>query len=149
MSESRVQKSLLNAKVNLIFYVLTLFLSFFSRKIFLDCLGADFVGLTGTLMNLLGFLNLAELGIGAAIGYVLYKPLFDKDQERICEIISVFAYLYRWIGFIILGLGCLLACFLPLIFPDTGIELGVIYAVYIAFLASSLIGYSKMDGYAE
>lgn len=141
MSESRVKKSLLNARVNLIFYVLTIFLSFFSRKIFLDCLGADFVGLTGTLMNLLGFLNLAELGIGAAIGYVLYKPLFDKDQERICEIISVFAYLYRWIGYIILGLGCLLACFLPVIFPDTGISLGVIFAAYFSFLASSLLGY--------
>ena len=43
--ESRVKKSLLNARVNLIFYFLTLILSFFSRKIFLDCLGADFVGL--------------------------------------------------------------------------------------------------------
>ena len=58
--ESRVRKSLLNARVNLIFYFLTLALSFFSRKIFLDTLGADFVGLTGTLQNLLGFLNLAE-----------------------------------------------------------------------------------------
>ena len=57
--ESRVKKSLLNARVNLIFYFLTLILSFFSRKIFLDTLGADFVGLTGTLQNLLGFLNLA------------------------------------------------------------------------------------------
>ena len=53
--ESRVKKSLLNARVNLIFYFLTLILSFFSRKIFLDCLGADFVGLTTTLQNLLGF----------------------------------------------------------------------------------------------
>lgn len=65
--ESRVRKSLLNARVNLIFYFLTLALSFFSRKIFLDTLGADFVGLTGTLQNLLGFLNLAELGIGSAM----------------------------------------------------------------------------------
>ena len=46
--ESRVKKSLLNARVNLIFYFLTLALSFFSRKTFLDCLGADFIGLTGT-----------------------------------------------------------------------------------------------------
>ena len=99
--ESRVKKSLLNARVNLIFYFLTLILSFFSRKIFLDTLGADFVGLTGTLQNLLGFLNLAELGIGSAIGYVLYKPLFEHDEEKINEIISVFGYLYRWIGFII------------------------------------------------
>lgn len=141
MAESRVRKSLLNAKVNLIFYVLTLALSFFSRKTFLDCLGADFVGLTGTLQNLLGFLNLAELGVGAAIGYVLYKPLFNDDRKQINEIISVFGYLYRWIGFIILGLGVILACFLPLIFPNTGFELGVIYAAYFSFLASSLIGY--------
>lgn len=52
--ESRVKKSLLNARVNLIFYFLTLILSFFSRKIFLDCLGADFVGLTTTLQKPLG-----------------------------------------------------------------------------------------------
>lgn len=139
--ESRVKKSLLNARVNLIFYFLTLALSFFSRKIFLDCLGADFVGLTGTLQNLLGFLNLAELGIGSAIGYVLYKPLFDHDEAKINEIISVFGYLYRWIGCIILGAGIVLACFLPLIFPDTQFDFGLIFFAYFSFLASSLIGY--------
>ena len=139
--ESRVKKSLLNARVNLIFYFLTLILSFFSRKIFLDTLGADFVGLTGTLQNLLGFLNLAELGIGSAIGYVLYKPLFEHDEGKINEIISVFGYLYRWIGFIILGAGIVLACFLPLIFPNTEFEMGIIFFAYFSFLASSLIGY--------
>lgn len=132
---------MLNARVNLIFYFLTLALSFFSRKIFLDTLGADFVGLTGTLQNLLGFLNLAELGIGSAIGYVLYKPLFDHDESKINEIISVFGYLYRWIGFIILGAGLILACFLPLIFPDTKFEMGIIFFAYFSFLTSSLIGY--------
>lgn len=140
-AESRTKKTLLNARVNLIFYFLTLLLSFFSRKIFLDCLGAEFIGLTGTLQNLLGFLNLAELGIGTAIGYVLYKPLFDHDQEKINEIISVMGYLYRWIGLIILGAGCILACFLPLIFPSTGFPLALIYFAYFSFLASSLIGY--------
>lgn len=139
--ESRVRKSLLNARVNLIFYFLTLALSFFSRKIFLDTLGADFVGLTGTLQNLLGFLNLAELGIGSAIGYVLYKPLFDHDETKINEIISVFGYLYRWIGKIILIAGCILAFFLPLIFPNTEFDLGLIFFAYFSFLASSLIGY--------
>ena len=90
--ESRLKKSLLNARVNLIFYFLSLALSFFSRKIFLDALGADFMGLIGTLNNLLGFLNLAELGISTAIGYVLYKPLFEHDERKINEIISVFGF---------------------------------------------------------
>lgn len=139
--ESRTKKTLLNARVNLIFYFLTLALSFFSRKIFLDCLGAEFIGLTGTLQNLLGFLNLAELGIGSAIGYVLYKPLFEHDQNKICEIISVMGYLYRWIGLVILAGGCVLSCFLPLIFPETGFSLLLIYFAYFSFLASSLIGY--------
>lgn len=139
--ESRVKKSLLNARVNLIFYFLTLALSFFSRKIFLDSLGADFIGLTGTLYNLLGFLNLAELGIGSAIGYLLYKPLFDHDQQRINEIISVMGYLYRWIGITILTAGCILACFLPVIFSNSGFDLALIYFAYFAFLTSTLIGY--------
>lgn len=139
--ESRVRKSLLNARVNLIFYFLTLALSFFSRKIFLDTLGADFVGLTGTLQNLLGFLNLAELGIGSAIGYVLYKPLFEHDESKINEIISVFGYLYRWIGRVILIAGCMLACFLLIIFPNTEFDLELIFFIYFSFLVSSLIGY--------
>lgn len=142
-NESRVKKTMLNARVNLIFYFLTLALSFFSRKIFLDCLGADFVGFTGTLQNLLGFLNLAELGIGSAIGYVLYKPLYEKDQTKINEIISVMGYLYRWIGFVILGSGIILSLFLPLIFPadHTGFQPLLVYFVYYAFLSSALIGY--------
>ena len=111
MSESRLHKSYLNARVNVFFYLVTLFISFFSRKIFLEKLGADFVGLTGTMQNLLGFLNLAELGIGASIGYVLYKPIFDRNQDKIKDIISVLGYLYRNVGLLILGAGYFLLVF--------------------------------------
>lgn len=132
---------MLNARVNLIFYFIILVLSFFSRKIFLNTLGADFVGFTGALQNLLGFLNLAELGIATAIGYVLYKPLFDHDEQKINEIVSVLGYLYRWIGIIILVVGVIMSAFLPLIFPHTDFDFELIYFAYYSFLASTLIGY--------
>ena len=119
MSESRLHKSYLNARVNVFFYLVTLFISFFSRKIFLEKLGADFVGLTSTMQNL----------------------LFDGNRDRIKEIVSVLAYLYRNVGLLILGAGLLLACFLPYIFADAGIRLGVIYFAYFAFLTSALISY--------
>lgn len=141
MIESRTKKSLLNAKVNFLFYALTLVLTFFSRKIFFDCLGVEFIGFTSTLQNLLGFLNLAELGIGVAIAYVLYRPLFDADHEKISEIISILGYLYRGIGLFILAGGIVLSLFLPLIFPDTEFGLQLVYVAYYSFLASSLIGY--------
>lgn len=141
MTESRAQKSLLNAKIGFVFFALTLLLSFFSRKLFLSCLGVEFIGLTTTLQNLLGLLNLAELGIGTAIGFVLYKPLFNKDCQQISEIISVLGYLYRWIGIFIFAGGVILSLFLPLIFPHTGLDYCIIYFAFFSFLASSLIGY--------
>lgn len=139
--ESRVKKSLLNAKVNLICYFVSLLVAFFTRKIFLDQLGTEFIGFTGTLQSLLGFLNLAELGVGSAIGYVLYKPIFDDDHEKINEIISVFGYLYRCIGFFIVGAGIVLSCFLPLIFPETTFSWEVIYFGFYSYLGASILGY--------
>ena len=139
--ESRVKKSLLNARVNLIFYFLTLALSFFSRKIFLDCLGADFLGLIGTLGTMLGFLNLAESGVSSAIAVVLYAPLLERNNIKINEIVSVLGYLYNLIGKIIFGGGLILACFFPLIFADAEIGLPIIYLSFFSFLGASLIGY--------
>lgn len=139
--ESRVKKSFLNARMNLICYMASLIVAFFTRKVFLDQLGTEFIGLTSTLQSLLGFLNLAELGVGTAIGYVLYKPIFDDDKAKINEIISVFGYLYRCIGLVILGAGIILSAFLPWIFPDTTFSWGVIYFGFYAFLASSMLGY--------
>ena len=140
-SESRVKKTMLNAKVNMICYFASFITAFFTRKILLDQLGAEFIGFTGTIGSLLGFLNLAELGIGTAIGYVLYKPIADSDKFKINEIISVLGYLYRIIGITILSLGFIASLFLPLIFNDTTIPIGVIYFAFYAYLASSMIGY--------
>ena len=139
--ESRVKKTMLNAKVNMICYFASFITAFFTRKILLEELGEEFIGLTGTIGSLLSFLNLAELGIGTAIGYVLYKPIADGDKFKINEIISVLGYLYRIIGLGILSLGIIGSLFLPLIFSDTNISLGVIYFAFYAYLASSMIGY--------
>jgi len=139
--ESRVKKSLLNARVNLIFYCLMLGLSFFSRKIFLDYLGADFVGLTGTLGNILGMLNLAEVGIGAAIAFNLYKPIQQGDRAKIQDLVSVFGYYYHNVGLIVCAGAVVVSAFFPLIFKDSNFSFGVIYCAFYAFVASALIGY--------
>ena len=137
----RVHKSVLNAEVNLIFYFMTLLLAFFSRKIFLDCLGAEFIGLTGTLGNILGYLNLAEFGITASIGYFLFKPLQANNRQEIQDILSLLGYLYNRIGCIILTGGIIISLFFPFIFSKAALGLGIIYFAYYSFLGSSLIGY--------
>lgn len=141
MNESRTQKTLLNARVNFIFYFLTLIISFVSRKVFLSNLGDDFIGLTSTLGSILGFLNLAELGISTSIAVLLYKPIFEKNREQINEIISVFGYMYNIIGKIILSIGIVISFFLPILFENTTLPISIIYFAYYSYLTSSLLSY--------
>jgi O-antigen/teichoic acid export membrane protein len=138
---SRVSNSLKNAKVGLFFYAITIFVAFFSRKIFLDYLGADFVGLISVLQSILGFLNIAELGIGTAIGYALYKPIYDGDQKEINQLIQYFGYFYKKIGLIILVLSLLVSVFFPFFFSDVSFSLTLIYFAFFTFVLSSLLGY--------
>lgn len=137
----RVHKSVMNIKVGMLFYVLSLFLAFFSRKIFLDCLGAEFIGLTGMLMNIMSFLSVAELGIGTSIVYFLYKPLQEDNHEKINEVMSMLAYLYRCIGFIIGGLGIIVSLFFPWWFSNLTTGLPLVYFAFFSFLGSSVAGY--------
>lgn len=140
MSE-RVHRSVMNVKVGMLFYILSLFLAFFSRKVFLDCLGTEFIGLTGMLMNIMSFLSVAELGIGTSIVYFLYKPLQEDNHEKINEVMSMLAYLYRCIGFIIGGIGLIVSLFFPWWFSNLSTGLPLVYFAFYSFLASSMSGY--------
>lgn len=141
MASDRVHKTVMNAKVGFIFYFVSIFLAFFSRRIFLECLGDEFMGLAGTLYSILEFLNISEIGIGTCVGYFLYKPIADQDKLKICEIVSLFGYLYRIIGTIILTGAIIVSAFFPLIFHDNGVSLDIVYFAFYAFLGSQLITY--------
>lgn len=138
-SETRTSKSIKNAKVALLFYFVNLVLQFFSRKIFLDYLGAEVLGLNTTAQNLLGFLNLAELGIGAAISFTLYKPLFERDTQAINEIVSVQGWMYRKIAYMVIAGACVLMFFFPWIFGKAEVPLWYAYGSFIVLLTGSLL----------
>ena len=137
----RVHRSVMNIKVGMFFYILSLFLAFFSRKVFLNCLGAEFIGLTGMLMNIMSFLSVAELGIGTSIVYFLYKPLQEDNHERINEIMSMLAFLYRCIGLIIGSCGILISLFFPWWFGHLGTGLPLVYFAFYSFLATTVSAY--------
>lgn len=140
-SDSRTAKSVRNAQVALIFYCINLILQFFSRKIFLDYLGSEILGLNTTAQNLLGFLNLAELGIGTSVAYNLYKPLYNNDKETVNDIVAVQGWLYRRIATVVIVVAIVLMCFFPLIFGKADIPLWYSYGSFMVLLFSSLLGY--------
>ena len=123
MTGSRTQKSFLNMQVNTICYFSSLFLSFFTRKVFLEGLGREFLGLLSTFQSLMGFLNIAEMGVGATIGFVLYKPIYENDRKSILEILSIMGFIYRWIGSFVLLAGLVLSAFVPAFVSKTDVSL--------------------------
>lgn len=141
MNESRIEKGIKNAKVNFVFYFVMIAVTFFSRKIFLNTLGAEFIGLAGTLGNILSFLSLAELGVGTSMCYHLYKPIREEDTSKINELMSLFGWLYRIIGLVICAGAVVTSAFLPLILGHTGVNLGLAFFVYYSLLLSALTGY--------
>lgn len=138
---SRTKFTVINARVNLIFYIILFFVSLFSRKYFLELLGNDAMGLNSTLQNILGILNLAELGVWSATAYALYKFIHDKNHEKIKEVITIFGQFYKIIGFVILGVSIVVMFFLPQIFKNSGIGTGIVLFAFFAFLYSSLLGF--------
>lgn len=138
---SRLALTLKNAWIALVFHVVYIVIQFYSRNIFLDNLGDEFIGVVGTLKSILQFLNLSELGIGAAVGFSLYKPIYEKNQDKINEIIGYLGFLYKRIGLFLVIASLILIVFFPYIFEKTDISLGVIIFLFIALLISNLLSY--------
>lgn len=141
MKESRTKRTIQNGRMSLILFLIQIFVGFYSRKVFLDYLGDEVIGLNTTLGNILSFLNLAELGIGIAMATSLYQPIHDNNHQKICEILSVQGWLYKRIALILCGLSIPVLIALPFIFPNTECGSIYIYLAYTVFLSGSIFSY--------
>lgn len=138
---SRLKYSIKNAQITLLFYLLLAVLNYFSRRVFIDVLGNEVVGMTATMQNYVGMLNLADMGISAAIATFLYAPLYAADHNKIKEIISLYGYLFRLVGIVIAVAGVILSLFLGVLIADDGVQMWMVYAAFYTFLFTTLMSY--------
>lgn len=121
-------------------YFLTFFFSFYTRKLFIDSLGVEYLGVSGLMNNVLGMLAIAEMGIGASIVFSLYKPLAEKDQQKVHLLIDLYRKLYLYIALFIFVMGMVLMPFLLDIAPDLA-NIPHYNIIYLMFLANSVVPY--------
>lgn len=136
----RTVKQIKNFTAAIFRYLLTFFFSFYTRQLFIDALGIEYLGVAGLMGNVLGMLAIAELGIGTSIVFSLYKPLAEKDQAKIHLLIDLYRRLYRYIALFVLVVGLGLMPFLTAISPDLG-NIPHYNIIYLMFLANSVIPY--------
>ena len=89
-----------------------LILQFICRTIFIKTLGSEYLGLNGLFTNILTILSFAELGLGNAIVYNMYKPLAEKDNYEVSRLLRLYKKCYNFIAIFIFVAGLLCTPFL-------------------------------------
>jgi len=139
-NNSRTKSAVLNIGTSVIYQFISTIVSFILRTVFIKMLSADYLGINGLFTNILSVLSLAELGIGNAIVYSMYKPLKENDEDKLSALIAYYKTLYARIGLIILALGLCVVPFLKYIL-NTEQEIQYITIYYILFLLNTVSSY--------
>lgn len=148
---NRTSNSIKNIASNLGLKVLLLGLQFATRTIFINSLGTIYNGINSLITSILSFLNIAELGIGSAIVFAMYKPVAEKDEEKTLQYLDYYKKIYHLLGFIVAAIGLIIAPFLPLLMRDALEEINiwemyVIYGLYLLSSVSSFFVYAYRGG---
>lgn len=141
---SRTDNSLKNLKTAVLFKLAAIVVNFIARKIFVVVLTKEYLGLDGTFANILTMLSLAELGVGTAITYSMYKPLAEGDRELILSLMTLYRKFYTVIGITVGVLGAALTPFLQYIIRDIP-DIPHIRLIYLMFVLDSSISYFLVD----
>ena len=134
----RTQNSMRNIVVAIIGQLFGIILQFISRKIFIVTMGTELLGVNSIFANILSILSLAEMGVGSAIAFSLYKPLADGNEEKINSIMLFYRNVYRIIALIVSLCGIIVVPFFPLILK---VNIQHIYLYYFLYLSSTVISY--------
>jgi hypothetical protein len=114
---------------------------FLMRTLMIYLLGAEYLGLNSLFVSVLQVLNLAELGIGSAMVFSMYKPIVEDDTYTICALMNLYKRYYRLIGKIILVAGLVVVPFLPkLISKNVPGDINI-YILYLMNLAATVLTY--------
>lgn len=138
---SRTNAAIMNSSIASIGQILTLIAQFVARTFFIHILGQEFLGLNGLFVNVLSFLNFAELGIGSAITYALYQPLANNDKAQVSALMLQFRRWYRYIALVVAVSGLIVTPFLPYFVHNQATHFVNIYIAFLLSLANTVASY--------
>ena len=115
---------------------------FVMRTVIIYALGGQYIGLNGLFTSILQVLNLAELGVGSAMVYSMYKPIVEDDTATICALMRLYRKYYRFIALVVMVGGLIVLPFLPyLVKADTVPSDINLYVLYLLNLSATVASY--------
>lgn len=114
---------------------------FIIRTVMIYVMGVEYLGLNSLFGSVLSVLNLAELGVGSAMVFSMYKPIAEDNKSKICALMKLYRTYYRIIGLVIAILGVAITPFIPkLIKGDIPDGLNI-YILYLMNLGATVVTY--------
>lgn len=140
MSNSRSKNAMLNIMFGYIAQIGILILSVIGRKIFLNFLSVEYLGINGLFSNILMVLSLAELGLDTAVLYSLYKPVADNAISLVNSLLAYFKKVYTILAIGVLIVGLAIIPFLKYIVKSS-INNTELIVYYLLFLVNTVASY--------
>lgn len=136
----RTEKSLKNMSTGILYRLLTTLTAFVVRTVFIKCLSNDYLSVNGLYSSILSMLSLAELGFSTAMVYSMYKPLAEKDYNKLAQIMRLYKRVYSIIGTVIFVIGLCLVPFLDVLIKNQP-DISGLKFYYVLFLLNSSMSY--------
>lgn len=135
------KRSILNVGISILFKILLLIGAILSRRFLIKYVGNEATGLFSLYTSIVGFLAVAELGVGSAITFCMYKPIVDGDETKVAALYHLFTKMYLIIGGIILVCGVIVMPFVPYLAKDYQQFDTSIWLTFFLMLVTTVLSY--------
>ena len=154
MKIARTKNARKNILFGTIYKIYQIIVPFVMRTLMIYQMGMEYAGLNNLFTSIFQVLNLAELGIGAALTCSMYKPIAEDDQTKICALLNVYKNCFTIIGWIVMVLGLICVPFLRLLVRGSipgNLNMTILYLLYLlnTVLSYWLFSYKKSLLYAH
>lgn len=139
----RKTKLMLNSASSLVYQLITIVCGFILPRFFLTYYGSEVNGLVSSITQFLGFISLAECGVGAVVQSTLYKPLAKNDMVSVSKVVKSSERFFRRIAYLLLGYTAVLMAAYPLITIESFdylFTLGLIFVISVSTFAQYYVG---------
>lgn len=112
--ELRSEKLIKNAGWGTAGYCLYMLAGFVSRSVFIGVLGETYAGVSTLFATVVNLLSIADLGFSNAVYLYLYRPVVEKNEEKITALMNLYGKVYRAIAVVVLAVGLAMTPFVHL-----------------------------------
>lgn len=133
-------RALKNSGFAIISQIIIVILRFLNRRVLVMFLSQEYLGVNGLFSDILNMLSVAELGVGSAIIFAMYKPFAEQDIRRVQALVQFYKSSYLKIGCGVTLAGLALTPFLNFFIKDPG-SIENLKAIYCITLLNSTITY--------